>query len=149
MKPVLAQKLKLTWNFFCGHLHKKSTLEVSKIRYLSDATDSSNHGAIKLFPILIQYFNPEKGRTQVHLLELQVLLKETAETKSKSIHSVLNDKNLLDKLITFSADNTKANYGGREKPGTNNLLQYTPMNYSNWQYPFSWMYFTYIQQFCT
>ncbi|XP_045783692.1 uncharacterized protein LOC123879843 [Maniola jurtina] len=95
--------------------------EVSKIRYLSVSTDSSNHGAIKLFPVLIQYFNPEKGGIQVKLLELQALPNETAETISTYIHTILTDKNLLDKLIAFSADNTNTNFGGRERSGTNSV----------------------------
>lgn len=87
------------------------------------AADGSNHSAIKLFPIPIQYFKPEKGRIQVHLLELQALPNETADIISNHIHSAWNDKNLFEILIVFSRDNTNANFDGRERHGIKNIYR--------------------------
>lgn len=44
------------------------------------ATDESNHGATKIFPILIQYFDPIKEGITTKIIELKSTPNETAET---------------------------------------------------------------------
>ena len=44
------------------------------------ATDGSNHKAIKLFPVLIQYFNWKEGGLQSKLIEVQNTRNETSDT---------------------------------------------------------------------
>ena len=41
------------------------------IRYVGVATDDSNHKAIKLFPIITQYFDWDKGSPQSKLIEVK------------------------------------------------------------------------------
>lgn len=35
--------------------------ELSTVRFVAIATDASNHGAIKMYPVLVRYFLPEEG----------------------------------------------------------------------------------------
>ena len=42
--------------------------------------DASNHGAVKIFPILISYFDYENGGLQIKLLEVESKPSETAHT---------------------------------------------------------------------
>jgi oligoribonuclease (3'-5' exoribonuclease) len=41
------------------------------IPFCGVSTDASNHGAVKIFPMLIQYFNYENGGLQIKLLEVE------------------------------------------------------------------------------
>jgi hypothetical protein len=43
-------------------------------------TDGSNHGAVKIFPILIQYFDPVKDGLTTKLIEVKSTPDETAQT---------------------------------------------------------------------
>ena len=44
-----------------------AVLKEHNIRYIGVASDGSNHKSIKLFPIVIQYFDWEKGGLQSKL----------------------------------------------------------------------------------
>lgn len=94
---------------------------MSDIKYISVSTDASNHGAIKLFPLLIQYFDSQKRGIQVSLIDIQSQQNETSQTISNYVYNTLRDKNLLDKLIAFSADNTATNFGGKDRGGQSNV----------------------------
>ena len=59
-------------------------IEEQGVLYIGVATDGSSHGAIKLFPIVTQYFNWKKGGLQSKLLEVKNTTNElfvTIETK--------------------------------------------------------------------
>lgn len=77
------------------------------------STDDNNHGNIKLFPILIQYFDWKfYNRTQTP--------NETTKTISSYIIETLLNYNLFSKCWAFSGDNTNINFGGiNTKPSTN------------------------------
>lgn len=54
---------------------------IAETPFLSISTDGSNHGNIKIFPILIQYFTKEVG-VQTKLIHLDKLPSENSETIS-------------------------------------------------------------------
>jgi hypothetical protein len=44
---------------------------LQSIPFCGVSTDASNHGAVKIFPILIQYLDYEHGGLQIKLLEVE------------------------------------------------------------------------------
>ncbi|XP_065667530.1 uncharacterized protein LOC136087857 [Hydra vulgaris] len=46
------------------------------------ATDGSNHGSTKIFPILIQYFDPNKEGVATKFIEIKATPDETAESQA-------------------------------------------------------------------
>lgn len=51
------------------------------IPYCGVSTDGSNHGAVKIFPLLIQYFDWKNGGVQSKLVEVKNTPNETADTR--------------------------------------------------------------------
>lgn len=70
---------------------------LSNISCLSVATDASNHGAEKLFPILIQYFNWSGNGIETKILELQSSPNETSLSIANLIYETLNTHQLIPK----------------------------------------------------
>lgn len=97
------------------------TLEsLVNIPFISVSSDGSNHGALKMFPLLVQFFDPKTG-INTKMVNLETLPNETAETISEYIIKSLNSKQLLNKLVAFSADNCNTNFGGLNRAGQNNV----------------------------
>lgn len=71
-------------------------IENKKVPYIGVCTDGSNHGALKIFPVLIQYFDKEHG-IQVRMLDLKSLNNEKSETICNLIITTLQKYNLNDK----------------------------------------------------
>jgi hypothetical protein len=53
---------------------------MADIPFCEVAKDASNHLALKIFPLLIQYFDLEKGGLQTKLLDIQSKPNEIAQT---------------------------------------------------------------------
>jgi hypothetical protein len=94
--------------------------ETENIPYISVATDGSNHGSTKLFPVLIQYFDCKKGVT-TKMIKLGDLKNETAVTIATYLEETLRNFNLFEKCVAFSADNCNTNFGGINRKGNNNI----------------------------
>lgn len=94
---------------------------LKEIQYCGVSTDGSNHGAVKIFPIIIQYFDWQKGGIQSKLIEVQDTPNETAETIAKYLNETLAKNNLSEKCIAFTGDNCNTNFGGirRNEDGNN------------------------------
>ncbi|XP_039950958.1 uncharacterized protein LOC120768361 [Bactrocera tryoni] len=85
------------------------------------STDSSNHKAQKMFPQIIHYFT-EKG-LEIKLLKIQSLPNETSETITTYCIDALKTADIpLKNLTAFGADNTNANFGGRQRNGVTNVF---------------------------
>ncbi|KAL0852636.1 hypothetical protein ABMA27_016911 [Loxostege sticticalis] len=90
------------------------------ISCLSVATDASNHGADKLFPILIQYFNWTGNGIETKILDLQTLPNETSLSIANLIYETLSTYQLTTKCVAFIGDNANVNFGGvNRNPGQN------------------------------
>lgn len=108
-------------NVFAPWALKELSCDLDKASFVSIYTDSSNHGNIKAFPILVRYFDIEKG-ISVKLLEFKNLGGENSELVSDYVLNVLYDNNLAKKVVGFCADNTNMNFGGNARNGTNNIF---------------------------
>lgn len=96
-------------------------IENENISYIGVCTDGSNHGNLKIFPVLIQYFDKEYG-TQLRLIELKSLNNEKSENICNLIFTTLQNYNLKSKCIAFTADNCNTNFGGLRRKGQNNVF---------------------------
>ncbi|XP_070515361.1 protein FAM200A-like [Cardiocondyla obscurior] len=102
--------------------------DLQDMDFISVSTDASNHGNIKLFPIIIQYFNYKKNGITSKLLDIENTENETANTITELIIKQLRQHNLLSKCIAFSGDNCNTNFGGRERIGINNVFHNLQVN---------------------
>lgn len=94
---------------------------LSQSNCISILTDASNHGAQKMFPILVRYVLPYEG-VQVKILEFQDQPGETSEVIVNYLTKVLTENNLSAKLVAFCGDNTNCNFGGSQRRGVNNVF---------------------------
>lgn len=97
--------------------------ELREIPFIGVGTDASNHGDIKMFPIIIQYFNEQKGIT-VRLTDLHKSRNEKADTISTSIIESLSKLELLKKVNAFVADNANINFGGLNRGSQQNVVYF-------------------------
>lgn len=96
--------------------------DLQNVPFISVATDASNHGSIKLFPLVIQYFDVKKNGITSKLLEIENTENETSDTIAELIIKQLRQHDLLSKCIAFSGDNCNTNFGGIERRGINNVF---------------------------
>ena len=89
--------------------------------YFGVATDGSNHNELKLFPIIIQYFDWRKGGLQSKLIEFTNKANETADTIATYVKDTLEKRMLLKKCVAFTGDNCNTMFGGlrRNEQGNN------------------------------
>ena len=79
----------------------------------SVSVDASNHNQLKLFPLVIRFFNAKVG-VQVRLLNLRSMPSETSQQIIDFIHTFLQENDLDRKQLTsFCADNAFVNFGVR------------------------------------
>ncbi|XP_041844096.1 uncharacterized protein LOC121641831 [Melanotaenia boesemani] len=79
--------------------------------FFSVASDSSNHGKTKLFPLSLRYWTPELGLKN-KILDFYEDSHESAATIHQQITSRLEEHGLqLDMISAYTADNASVNYG--------------------------------------
>jgi len=83
-------------------------------------TDTSNHGNIKMLPIITRSFDPIKG-VSCKKIGLTSITNERSETIVEEILKIANDFQIVDKIISFSADNTNLNFGGLNRTSDGNI----------------------------
>lgn len=114
-------------NIFAEESKSRLDVAIKKVDFISIIIDSSNHGDIKLVPLLVRYFDSEKG-IEVKLLRLCQLPGETSDQLHNYVFEVLEKYKISNKVIGLAADNTNTNFGGMKRKGTNNL--FTKLNNS-------------------
>jgi hypothetical protein len=90
--------------------------ELEQVGFISVVIDSSKHLDMKLVPLVIRYYLPEKG-VKVNELELLNLGGETSELLFSYMLEVLQKLHLLKKVTAISADNINTNFGGKKGKG--------------------------------
>lgn len=90
--------------------------------FYSISTDASNHKAIKMFPVILQYFSEKEGILQ-KLVRLDHLNDEKAETIANYCIETVRKLNLESSCCTaFCGDNANTNFGGLQRRGVNNIF---------------------------
>lgn len=106
-------------NVIASWVIQRIQASVENVSYVGVSTDASNHGAEKMFPILIQFFDWQEG-IQSKLLEVLSTPNETSETVAEIIKTTLEKHDLLAKCVSFTGDNANVNFGGVNRlPGQN------------------------------
>jgi hypothetical protein len=95
--------------------------EMESVKYLTVMVDTSNHKNLKLVPVIVRYFTPEK-RVQTKVIEFHNLKGETTHVLMTYIMNVLHKYKLRDKIIVFCGDNCNTNFGAAARRGTNNVF---------------------------
>ena len=86
--------------------------DLESVHYFRIATDASNHGAEKIFALIVQYLTVKNGIT-VKVLKLDSLKNETAIEISSYCVNALEENNIdKRKCIAFCGDNGNTNFGG-------------------------------------
>lgn len=87
------------FNEYC----KKMLLEnLDSVSYtsISILSDASNHNEIKLYPILVRYFDIKNG-IQIKILNLESIEGETSDILSNHLFRVITDNNLSKKIHKY------------------------------------------------
>lgn len=94
-----------------------------EVKFYSVSTDASNHGALKMFPLVVQHFTEDKG-IQVKLLKHKTLDEETSVAISNYICKTLEDYKVASKCLAYSGDNANVNFGGCAHKEGNNVFSH-------------------------
>ena len=97
------------------------SFEENDIAYFGVATDGSNYHELKLFPIIIQYFDWRKDGLQSKLIKITNKANETADTIATYVKGTLEKRMLLKKCVAFTGDKCNTMFGGlrRNEQGNN------------------------------
>lgn len=95
--------------------------DLKQCSYVTICTDASNHGNIKIFPVLVRYFIPTVG-VCVRVLDVSSERGEKSEIIANLIWSVAREYGLDIKVVAFCGDNAKVNFGGITRRGNNNVF---------------------------
>uniref|UniRef100_A0A674CR22 DUF4371 domain-containing protein n=1 Tax=Salmo trutta TaxID=8032 RepID=A0A674CR22_SALTR len=99
------------------------TQDLDQVECVSLSIDASNHGHVKLLPIVVRYCKIYDGSISVEtkLLDSVELKGETAEEIAAEVLVVIQNVYLENKVVAFSADNTNTNFGGLNRLGRVNV----------------------------
>lgn len=92
--------------------------ELKNVNFISVFTDASNHGANKIFPIVVRYFDPLAG-VKINVLDISSEPGETSQVIFELIQKATKEYNVEKKIVAFCGDNAKVNFGGLTRGGTN------------------------------
>ena len=87
---------------------------MNEVKFIAVMVDSSNHINLKIVPVLVRYYLPEK-EVQIKVLEVTNLPGEKSSLINDHILKVLDKFSLTAKIVAFSADNTNSNFGEKVK----------------------------------
>lgn len=108
-------------NVIAPHALNVTMEAVSGISCFGVSTDASNHGNIKMFPIVIQYFDYKLGGLKTKVIELKSTPNETSETVAQYITETLQHLGIANKCVSFTGDNANTNFGGINRKEGNNI----------------------------
>ncbi|XP_076812013.1 zinc finger protein 862-like [Clavelina lepadiformis] len=101
---------------------QKMFLSELGVQPFSISVDASNHNEVKLFPLVIRFFNAKVG-VRVRLLDLRSMPGETSAQITNFILSSIQENGLdMKQLSSFSADIAPVNFGGSQHSGKNNVF---------------------------
>lgn len=108
-------------NVFGPAVEQMMKEELAQCHYVTLLTDASNHGSVKMFPVMVRYFLPTVG-VKVRILELTSENGETGEIIFNLLQRTLQAYGLKKKMVGFGADNAPVNFGSCERTGEKNVF---------------------------
>lgn len=97
-------------NVIAPYILQKNRDDLNRSKFIGISTDSSNHGSVKMFPVVVQYFDKFSGLNS-KLIELESCTNEKSKTISTLLEETLSNFDLSEKCIAFGGDNTNTNFG--------------------------------------
>ena len=111
---------KIIQNVVCPYAVGLLATDLETANFVSIYYDASNHGDIKMLPVLVRYFNADAG-IQVKVLELSNVKGESSELISDYLKTSVRENKIKSKVIGIRADNTNTNFGGSRRGGRQNV----------------------------
>lgn len=108
-------------NVFAPFALTELTHELALARFVTVLTDASNHGNLKMLPVLVRYFLPTTG-IRVKILDFSTMPGETSEIIFQQVKDAIDKFQLQKKVIAFCGDNANTNFGGVLRRGQNNVF---------------------------
>jgi hypothetical protein len=108
-------------NMYEPHALSVLHCDLVKAEFISVLTNASSHKEIKIFPMIIRYFDYKTG-VKVKVLELKSLPGETSLVVSEYLSDCPTENGLVGKVVGLCADNMNSNFGGDERKGKNSVL---------------------------
>lgn len=95
--------------------------DLEKCHFITVITDASNHGIIKMFPVVARYFSEKEG-VKVRIINLTTEGGEDSNIIVALVKAALVKFGAEAKLAGFCGDNAPCNFGNLERSGTKNAL---------------------------
>lgn len=108
-------------NVFAPYAEKVLRNELSDRHFVCLSSDASNHGNVKLMPVVVRYFIPTVG-VRVKMMEFSSEKGETSKIISSLIIRTAEDYQITDKVLRFCGDNCPTNFGSCDRGGGNNVF---------------------------
>lgn len=103
--------------------------EMAKCRFVALLTDASNHGCVKIFPVMVRYCFTNYC-CQSSSFDITSENGETAELIFNLLRTNWESHSIADKVVGFCADKAPTNFGNSERGGQTNqfarLVQVMP-----------------------
>lgn len=106
-------------NVFAPYIIEEIKSDLLNANHLTVTTDASNHGNIKLMPVLARFFIPTSG-IRVKILEFSSQKGETSQIIANLIMKTADEFQIKNKIVAFCGDNAAANFGSVQRGGQNN-----------------------------
>jgi len=95
---------------------------MTEIGFCGMAWDASSQCVLKIFPVLIQYFEKAKVRLQTKLLHVHSKPNETAQTIAQYVQGTLQINYLVGECTAFLGDKCNTKFGGVTLASTKNVF---------------------------
>lgn len=107
---------------FAPYAHAILEKELAECLHVSVLTDASNHGHIKMFPVVIRYFLENAG-VRLKIINLTSESDEKAKTIVRVVNDAMEKYKVKEKAAGFGADNAPGNFGSRVRGGEENAFR--------------------------
>lgn len=106
------------------------TTQLESANFVTLCCDSSNHGNLKIFPVIVRFFSFDTG-VQTKLIDVFQLEDETGLTLFHTLEAVWTKFNLQHKVMCLTADSCPTNFGGVTRGGDQNLFARMQKKFNN------------------
>lgn len=108
-------------NVFAPFSSQQIKKDLEMCNFVCVSVDSSNHGNIKLMPVVVRYFKPMVG-IEVKMLKISTEKGESSTIIKTLIKTTAEEYEFNEKLTGFCGDNCPTNFGSRERGGHGNVF---------------------------
>ena len=107
-------------NVLAPHVMTEVIEDLHEAKSVTLSLDASNKKDIKLFPIVVRYFLPNREIVD-KIIDFVFLPGETSDLQCDMLKKVIQKFNLRNKIVALCPDNTNTNFGGCRRLGKNNV----------------------------